>query len=373
MLSNHLLKSQKVRKSQLFMRELQHVFAQSSKPMLHYITPSHGWADEWVGYYVTRWVNKLGMPSHISDKPARVKGDILHYGDIRSLMKYLYTPSNELNWLVASVFYGDRERGDLTQELENVIEFSIHLNRLVVSSELMQQKFLDWGVREDKLICIPLGVDLNTFFPSAVEEREQLREKFQIPKDAFCIGSFQKDGLGWEEGDEPRLSKGPDVLLETLSQLKSKIPSLFVFLTGPSRGYVKNGLDKLDIPYRHVLMEDYYEIRDCYGCLDAYLITSREDGGPNALLEALACDVPVVSTQVGMAQDVIVHEENGLLCDVEDVDALSQACLHLFEDRDFSRSLVIEGHEVVRQYDWSEVAALYFEHVYAPLMVQRYS
>ena len=44
------------------------------------------------------------------------------------------------------------------------------------------------------------------------EIKNKLYIKYKIPKDKIIIGSFQKDGVGWEEGNEPKLIKGPDIL-----------------------------------------------------------------------------------------------------------------------------------------------------------------
>ena len=93
-----------------------------------------------------------------------------------------------------------------------------------------------------------------------------------------------------------------------------------MLLTGPSRGYVKNRLDKSKIQYRHDMLQDVNSLVDYYNVIDLYIITSREEGGPKALLESLACGVPLVSTKVGMVPDLIVHNENGYLVDLEDED-----------------------------------------------------
>ncbi len=371
MRSNSLLLKQKARRHSLMFREFQHLFAESSQPMLHYVVPENGWSSDWTGYYITRRMQKLGMKAQLSDKPPRVKGDIVHYADTASLLHHIGSRSNDHNWLVATIFHGDNT--DDFPEIEHVIKYSEDLNRVVVTNEVMFERFTQWGVREDKLIFIPLGVDLNSFFPASSEERGSLRNKYAVPEDAFCIGSFQKDGLGWGEGDEPDFSKGPDVFLETIEKLADRISNLHVLLTGPARGFMKHGLDKIGVSYSHYMIDPYQEIRDCYACLDAYLITSREDGGPNAMLEAMACGVPVVSTSMGMPADIIEDNINGLLADLEDSAGLSERMLEIRNNSELITNLSVMGMDTAHEYDWSTISALYFEHVYAPLMVQRYS
>ena len=67
-------------------------------------------------------------------------------------------------------------------------------------------------------------MELGSFPIQTSKSRQDARKRLGIPQTAVVIGSFQKDGNGWGEGKEPKLIKGPDVLLETLEILKSRIP-----------------------------------------------------------------------------------------------------------------------------------------------------
>ena len=145
------------------------------------------------------------------------------------------------------------------------------------------------------------------------------------------IGSFQKDGAGFKEGEIPKLIKGPDIFLSAIARLKEDIDELFVLLTGPARGYVKAGLTRLGVPYKHVRLNDYSEIGKCYHALDQYLITSREEGGPRAVLEAMASGIPLVTTRVGQAIDLVHHGINGWMVRVEDIEGLVHYSKHVLE------------------------------------------
>ena len=129
--------------------------------------------------------------------------------------------------------------------------------------------------------------------------------------------------MGWKDGLEPKLIKGPDVLLEALAIVRDRVPELHVVLSGPARGYVRQGLDRLGIPYVHRRLERYAQIAQLYAALDAYVVSSRQEGGPKGILEAMSAGVPVVSTRVGQATELIENGRNGWLVDVEDVEALA--------------------------------------------------
>jgi glycosyltransferase involved in cell wall biosynthesis len=199
------------------------------------------------------------------------------------------------------------------------------LDRVQVPNAAMQEFVLSSGIAREKVFLIPIGVDLPLFPERTEADRLAARRSLGLPQTAFVVGSFQKDGVGWEEGLEPKLIKGPDVLLAALALLRGRVPELLVLLTGPARGFVRRGLEELGVPYRHLQVPDLAAIAAAYRALDVYLVSSREEGGPKAVLESMATRVPLVSTAVGQAVDLVREGENGWLVPVEDGEALAEA------------------------------------------------
>lgn len=205
-----------------------------------------------------------------------------------------------------------------------------HISRIQVSCSSMSELMLETGIAAEKVFKIPISIKLEKFPFRKNQDRVVARRKFGIPESAVVIGSFQKDGDGMGQGLIPKLIKGPDTLLESLKIARVDIPDLFVVLTGPARGYVKAGLTRLSIPYRHVQLKDYSEIVELYHTLDCYVVPSREEGGPRGILEAMATGVPIVSTRVGQATDLIRQGENGWLTSVEDSDEIAHHIVKVF-------------------------------------------
>jgi glycosyltransferase involved in cell wall biosynthesis len=127
--------------------------------------------------------------------------------------------------------------------------------------------------------------------------------------------------------------KGPDVLLAAAERLRERVPELFFLLTGPARGYVKQGLDGLGIPHRHLLLPDVESLSQAYHAIDVCLVSSRDEGGPRAVLEALATGVPLVTTRVGQAADLVRHGENGWMVPIEDAEGLAIWTIHVADAR----------------------------------------
>lgn len=195
--------------------------------------------------------------------------------------------------------------------------------RVQVTHAEMHELVLAAGVESERVFRIPLGIDLEHFPLGDAARRLSARRELALPESAFVLGSFQKDGVGWGEGLEPKLVKGPDVLVAALELLRRRVPELVVLLTGPARGFVRRELERIGIPWRHVRPRSRGELARAYHALDVYLVASRQEGGPKGVLEAMATGVPLVSTKVGQAQEIVEHGVSGWLADVGDAEALA--------------------------------------------------
>jgi glycosyltransferase involved in cell wall biosynthesis len=149
--------------------------------------------------------------------------------------------------------------------------------------------------------------------------------------------------------------KGPDVLVGVLERLRARAPELHVVLTGLARGYVRRELERLGIPYRHLHAGTRSELARAYHALDLYVVSSRQEGGPKAVLEAMATGVPLVTTRVGQAPELVEDGRNGLLADVEDVDGLVDAAVRVYEEPALATSLQAAGRGTAQRYAYERL------------------
>lgn len=337
---------------------------------VYYIIEGGEWAIDWVGYYVARNIHKgINIQCLTGRKVNSVIRQIIHFGSRNTCFPSGIRQVHPSNRVILTWFHGNKEDPNSSNQkmIQQLPECASKVEKIVVSATITKKRLIEYGIPESKIILIPLGVDLSIFKPPTSLMKKLNRDKLGIPDNMICIGSFQKDGVGWQEGLQPKLVKGPDLLLEVLRHLQKKYP-IFVLLTGPARGYVKAGLEKLKIPYRHVFLKNYPDIVAYYHCLDLYLITSRDEGGPKALLESMATGVPVVSTRVGMAPDIIRDGYNGRLAGVEDIDDFTKTTLSLLENPALRARFIQNGLTTTQSYDWSRIALRYYEEIYKPLL-----
>jgi glycosyltransferase involved in cell wall biosynthesis len=224
------------------------------------------------------------------------------------------------------------------------------IDRVQVTHGEMRELVLDAGVPAERVFRIPIGIDLE-HFPFGPERGSS----------SFVVGSFAKDGVGMGEGLEPKLLKGPDTFVAVVSRLRQTIPELSVLLTGPARGYVRRELERLGVPYRHVVARSRSELARAYHQTDVCLVTSRQEGGPKAVLEAMATGVPLVTTRVGEAPEAVADGENGLLADVDDVEALVSAVQRIHDDAALRERLRAAGRATAEAYAEERLDPLWAE------------
>ena len=230
----------------------------------------------------------------------------------------------------------------------NLKKYHNKITRIQISHSYMRDLVLETGIDPAKVFLIPIAIKGEYFSVQNAEVKKKARDTYGIPQNAVVIGSFQKDGDGWGEGMNPKMVKGPDLFVKAISILKDSIPELYVLLSGPARGYVKKGLEELSVPYKHIFLEDYSKIGSLYHCLDLYMVTSRQEGGPKAVLESMASGVPLVTTRVGQAMDLVNNEQNGMMTRVEDVEALVSACRKVLNDSQLREKIIVNGAETAK-------------------------
>lgn len=160
---------------------------------------------------------------------------------------------------------------------------------------------------------IPYWANQNQWVRSDLT-REDLRRKYNLPVGDILLGSFQRDteGAGIPQGIYlPKLEKGPDLFVEAVKHyvIQNSIlrwtKKIHVVLAGWRRQYVIQELKKEKINYTYFENPPLEQVGELYQTLSKYLVCSREEGGPQSLIEAGLLGVPVISRPVGIAEQVL--------------------------------------------------------------------
>jgi glycosyltransferase involved in cell wall biosynthesis len=155
-----------------------------------------------------------------------------------------------------------------------------------------------------------------------INNKIELRNKYNLDKDSYIVGSFQRDteGAGISSGNYlPKKEKGPDIFVKAVVLLKNKYPKLKVLLTGLRRQYIMKELQKNNIEFYYFEMCDFTKLNEFYNCLDLYIVGSRVEGGPRAINECSLTKTPLLSTNVGIAE-LLCHPDS--IFDMNNVDTI---------------------------------------------------
>jgi glycosyltransferase involved in cell wall biosynthesis len=228
-------------------------------------------------------------------------------------------------------------------------------DKVICVSTDLYERCLQLGVREDRCVLIENAIDTSTF-----HRRQSTQES--------------KRALGLSErfliGAVGRLSaeKGFDVLIRAVDALvrEGVDVSLAIIGDGDERGALEELIRSLSLADRIFLLRFRSDLNTIYEAMDVFALSSRREGLPNVVLEAMAMDVPVVATRIAGLPNLIAHEENGLLVEPDDVVDLAANIRRLYSDREARERLGHAGRDTIEQRHsfakrMEKVAAVYDE------------
>jgi glycosyltransferase involved in cell wall biosynthesis len=220
---------------------------------------------------------------------------------------------------------------------------------------------------------IPYTTDVGVFrpLPPRTIAVEEARQRWAIPEGRYLIASFHRDTEG-HDLTRPKLAKGPDTLVEIVDLVFRRGCPIHVLLAGPRRHWLRNQLSVRGIPFTFVgqavpgddlttNVQPREMLNVLYNLADLYVVSSRSEGGPRSIVEASAAACKVISTPVGLAEDILEP-----LCvyrsAVEAVEIIEQdiVCGRLKGTNDVHYARVLENHRPER-------ASRLFEQVYQRL------
>lgn len=200
-----------------------------------------------------------------------------------------------------------------------------------------------------RMAVIPNGVDVDLFKPSPTM-RLMARQRLQLPQQAVVIGAVA------------RLSeqKRPELLLEMFALLRQRCPDLHLVLagSGPLDGALRAQAARLGVlPW--VTFTGFVEaVHELLPALDLHVLMSRNEGFGIATIEAMACGVAVVATDVPGSADILGNSAAGVLVPADDLPAATEVVAGLLEDAARRAAMGHHGRrEAVERYSHAVVGA----------------
>ena len=205
----------------------------------------------------------------------------------------------------------------------------------------------------ERIVLIPNGVDTDRFKPAPERRPDPARPARNI----ICVARLD-------------YAKGVDVLLHAWKRMMQALteehahlkPRLRLIGDGALRPQIERLIMDLGILGSVNILGPRTDIVDLLQASWGFVLPSRWEGMPNALLEALACGLPCIATRVSGSEDIIADGVNGLLVEPEQPIELALALRRIIEDSDLAQRLGQEGRTtVVRDYQLADIARQHLE------------
>ncbi|MFH2066621.1 MAG: glycosyltransferase [Pseudomonadota bacterium] len=232
------------------------------------------------------------------------------------------------------------KRKDLRKQIRKSLSIA---NGIIAVSHPLKENVVALGITEDNILVAENGIDDTVFH---LRETSAISKKLGYPekqKTILYIGRFSEE-------------KNPMLLLEAVHLLKEGGCRFRVVICGWGEmqhqmlQYTKDN-ELEDIVYFLGELK-HHQVAEHMSCADVLCLSSRREGYPNVLIEAISCGLPVVATRVGGVPTIVVEGRNGLTVEPENpedmANKLKQALSH-----EWNRQVVKETLQVPT---WKEVA-----------------
>lgn len=194
--------------------------------------------------------------------------------------------------------------------------------KTITNSSATRDSCLEAGLEKEKLDIIPFGVDTEFFRPLETPKKEDM---FQILSVGYLIER-----------------KGFEYLIKAMNDVLKKYENvqLTIVGSGPLEKKLNNLIKKLKLQNNIKIIKNISddELLRLYNSSDIFVLPSIVDSQGNTeglgvvLLEAMACKLPVIGSNIGGIPDIIQDGETGLLVTEKDISGLSRAILNIIEN-----------------------------------------
>lgn len=208
-------------------------------------------------------------------------------------------------------------------------------DKVICYTETERGQLINLGIESERISVIHNGVNTDQFVPP----------KSTLPKkEVLWIGKYVP-------------GKGVEYLLRGFQRFSRNFPdyTLLMIGRGPQRDDCLKMIDDLCLTEK-VILKDFVqnkELPDVYRQSSIFVLPSLEEGVPRTILEAMACGVPVVCTELPQLVDIVTG--SGILVPVKDSEALAEALIQIVTDPDRARQLGENGRDrVTSDFSWED-------------------
>jgi glycosyltransferase involved in cell wall biosynthesis len=210
-----------------------------------------------------------------------------------------------------------------------------------VSNRVREKNIREDRLHESQVVTIHNGVDL----PSRLRpEKCELRKRFGLEQASYVVASV----------GHIRQIKGFDVLIQVASEVRKHLPDIVFVIAGEAHepehaSHLKETIAALGLETNVVFLGAVADVHGLLRCSDIFCLLSRSEGLSNALLEAMACGLPCVATDVGGNPELVLPSQTGFLVAADDAEAPAAYITGLLRSPDRARAMGVAGRQLFEE------------------------
>lgn len=216
-------------------------------------------------------------------------------------------------------------------------------HKVITTGEAIRRAMINEnGYKAEKILSIPTGIDLSLYNPGKSDKN--LKAKLGIPDKNLVVGIIAV----------LRNWKGHQYFVEAADNILKKRPetSFLVVGAGNPKGAqrISNQIRNLGLGKQILMLGFREDIPELLSLMDVFVLSSYgHEGIPQAVLQAMAMEKPVVATDVGSVYEAVSNEITGYLVPARDSGSLAQKILILLENREKREEMGRAGRKHVQE------------------------
>ncbi len=215
-----------------------------------------------------------------------------------------------------------------------------NVDKIICVNEEYIPVFKKWGISAEKLVFIPNGVDIKRFSPG----KSNIKKKFEKQKIIVYFGRLH-------------YQKNVDLLIKSFKLIKEKIDNVKLIIIGYGTDYDK--LKKMSSSDKDIIMTGFISdenLIDYLRAADLVVFPSRGENASFTIMEAMACELPVISSDAGNAKKIL-GENRGILLKEYTKEEIAEKCIDLLKEGNIAKTIGKDARKYVeKNHSWQKIS-----------------
>lgn len=292
------------------------------------------------------FINRPGSYQIVEELLKKRKVDVVHFHSPLFTILYGLLKKKEFPLIMTSHYLLNVKLSNSASFIYNsfikrmTLYIARHVDKIICVNEDYIPIFEKWGVDPKKLVFIPNGVDIKKFSPGI----SKIKDKFKDRKIIIYFGRLH-------------YQKNVDLLIKSFKYVKEKIKNVNLIIIGSGTDFDK--LKKMSSNDEDIIMTGFLQDEDLIDYLrasDVVVFPSRGENASFTIMEAMSCELPVISSDVGNASKIL-GDGRGILIEKYNEEGIAEKCIQVLNDEKMAKKMGKDARKFVEEnHSWDKIS-----------------